>query len=147
MLTIGQAATATGASPKAIRHFEALGLLPPVHRRGTYRCYDASHLQAVALIRQAQALGFTLAELKSFGKDDCTPDWPRFLHAITAKREMIQRELKRLEARDASLAQLAQTLPALLMGDARCEALAERLLTPTWHNETLPLVRSMPVSA
>lgn len=39
-LSIGKVAEITGASPKAIRHYEALGLLPAPHRRGRYRIYS-----------------------------------------------------------------------------------------------------------
>lgn len=128
MLTIGQAAAATNASPKAIRQFEALGLLPPVQRRGTYRSYDDTHVQAIVLIRQAQSLGFTLAELRALGKADCTPDWPRFLQAIARKRDVLAKEIERLRLRDLALAQLAQTLPTLLADDTRCEDVAAHLL-------------------
>lgn len=129
LMTIGQVAAATQATPKAIRHFEALGLLPPVHRRGTYRSYDDAHLQAITLIRQAQALGFTLAELRAMGKEeDCTPDWPKFFAAIAHKRERLRREIARLQERDQALAMLAEALPALLAADTRCEDLAGSLL-------------------
>ncbi len=64
-LTIGQVAQLTSVSAKAIRHYEALGLLPFVVRLGSYRHYDQAHVLAIRLIRQAQDLGFTLAELRT----------------------------------------------------------------------------------
>ena len=38
-LYIGQLAALTGATRKAIRHYEVVGLLPPPTRRGSYRVY------------------------------------------------------------------------------------------------------------
>ncbi len=128
MYTIGQASEATRVSAKAIRHYEALALIPPVMRRGSYRHYDATHLHAIKLIRQAQLLGFTLAELRALGKEDCTPDWPRFAQAIVLKRESLQREMATLQQRDDALAELEKTLPALVGQLEHCEDLATHLL-------------------
>ncbi|MCJ8160823.1 MerR family transcriptional regulator [Acinetobacter zhairhuonensis] len=60
---IGELAALTGASPKAIRHYEKLGLLPIAKRKGNYRIYEAIDVQSVKMIRLAQAVGFSLSEL------------------------------------------------------------------------------------
>ena len=60
---IGEIARLAGTSPKALRHYEALGLLGDVRRSGAYRVYTQQDLAQVKLIRQAQVLGFRLAEL------------------------------------------------------------------------------------
>ena len=60
---IGKLATLTGATPKAIRHYEKLGLLPVAKRQGKYRIYEDIDIQAVKMIRLAQSVGFSLAEL------------------------------------------------------------------------------------
>jgi MerR family copper efflux transcriptional regulator len=52
------------AYPKAIRLYEELGLLGIIKRHGKYRVYGERDLERVQLIRQAQQLGFRLAELK-----------------------------------------------------------------------------------
>lgn len=127
-MTIGQAAQASQISAKAIRHYEDLGLLPPVNRRGSYRTYDASHIQAIMLIRQAQILGFTLAELKALGKDDCTPDWARFIQAIAHKRQAIQAQIQQLQQRDQALADLDQVLPLLITQTTDCNEVASQLI-------------------
>ena len=62
-MLIGELAKRTCASPKALRLYESRGLLAGVTRRGTYRVYTDAHLQQVQMIRQARALGLTLAEL------------------------------------------------------------------------------------
>ena len=60
---IGELAALTGATPKAIRHYEKLGLLPVAKRKGNYRIYEAIDVQSVKMIRLAQAVGFSLSEL------------------------------------------------------------------------------------
>lgn len=60
---IGELASLTGATPKAIRHYEKLGLLPVAKRKGNYRIYEAIDVQSVKMIRLAQAVGFSLSEL------------------------------------------------------------------------------------
>lgn len=128
-MTIGQAVKACQVSAKAIRQYEDLGLLPPVARRGTYRTYESSHVQAIMLIRQAQQLGFTLAELKALGKDDCTPDWPRFIQAIAAKREAIQAQIQQLQQRDQALADLDHLLPLLMSQTTDCDEVTSTLIS------------------
>ncbi len=60
---IGELAALTGATPKAIRHYEKLGLLPVAKRKGNYRIYEEIDIQSVKMIRLAQAVGFSLSEL------------------------------------------------------------------------------------
>lgn len=63
-MLIGRVAELTGATRKAIRHYESIGLIPEPERSGTYRIYNEHDVSVIAMIRQAQVLGFTLKELK-----------------------------------------------------------------------------------
>ena len=63
-LTIGKVARIAGASPKAIRHYEALGLIPAPRRRGKYRVYSERDVFLVHVLKHGQSLGFRLAEMK-----------------------------------------------------------------------------------
>ena len=63
-LYVGKVAAMTGASRKAIRHYETLGLLPTPQRRGKYRIYSELDVFLVHMIKYAQSFGFSLAELK-----------------------------------------------------------------------------------
>ena len=65
-LTIGKVAAITGASPKAIRHYESLGLMPSPQRRGKYRVYSERDVFLVHVLKHAQTLGFRLNEMKGF---------------------------------------------------------------------------------
>ncbi|HYD78657.1 MAG TPA: MerR family transcriptional regulator [Paucimonas sp.] len=107
---IGTVAKLTGASPKAVRHYEQLGLLPPVKRRGTYRIYTNDDVQLIKWIKQAQTLGFKLSELGDLRDTLGTPDWAAIVRLVEAKRARIAAEVARLAAIDAQLAALAAEL-------------------------------------
>lgn len=64
-LTIGQAAHATGLTRKAIRVYEAKGLLPPAQRTHTgYRLYNQADLELLTFIRRARTLGLHLDDIR-----------------------------------------------------------------------------------
>ncbi len=63
--TIGDAAKAIGVSAKAIRIWEAKGLLPPAERTDAgYRLFSEHDIAILRFILRARTLGLTLAEIK-----------------------------------------------------------------------------------
>jgi MerR family transcriptional regulator, copper efflux regulator len=62
---IGEAAKQSGASIKAIRLYESLGLIDTPLRRGSYRLYSPQAIETVRCIKLAQTFGFTLSEMRS----------------------------------------------------------------------------------
>lgn len=66
---IGQLVKATGASAKAIRHYEEIGLIAEPLRKGKYRVYTLHDVKVITMIRRAQQLGFRLSELKQVVKE------------------------------------------------------------------------------
>nr|WP_249937125.1 Cu(I)-responsive transcriptional regulator [Roseateles sp. DAIF2] len=64
MMNISEAASRSGISAKMLRHYESLGLLPPVARTESgYRQYDAKDVHTLRFIRRARDLGFSIAEI------------------------------------------------------------------------------------
>jgi DNA-binding transcriptional MerR regulator len=64
-LTIGEVAKQTGLSPKAIRLYEAHGLISPtVRTQAGYRTYDQHDLALLRFVSQARALDLRLKEVK-----------------------------------------------------------------------------------
>ncbi|MET9377368.1 MerR family transcriptional regulator [Streptomyces sp. NPDC003035] len=64
-LTIGQAAAAAGLTRKALRVYEAKGLLPEAERSTTgYRLYSAADVELLVFIRRARSLGFHLDDIR-----------------------------------------------------------------------------------
>ena len=65
-LRIGELAKQTGLAVGTLRYYSDLGLLPPVARGNNgYRYYDRKAIKQVEFIRKAQAIGFTLEEIKT----------------------------------------------------------------------------------
>jgi MerR family copper efflux transcriptional regulator len=64
--TVGAAAKAVGVSAKAIRIWEAKGLLPPAGRtEAGYRVFTDGDIEILGFINRAKTLGLTLPEVKS----------------------------------------------------------------------------------
>lgn len=65
-LRSGELANAVGVSTDTLRHYERLGLLKkPPRTEGGYRLYSAEAVNRVQLIRNALAVGFSLADLSA----------------------------------------------------------------------------------
>ena len=61
---IGKAAELSGITPKMIRHYESLALIPKAARTaGDYRVYSAADIHALRFIRRARGLGFSMEEI------------------------------------------------------------------------------------
>ena len=109
-MNIGAAAAASGVSAKMIRHYEAIGLLPPTQRRqNAYRDYGEREVHELRFIRRARRLGFSMTEIHA-------------LLALWRDRGRPSREVRRiagthvadLEARIAEMQAIAKTLSRLV---------------------------------
>ena len=64
-LLIGQVAATAGVSRKALRLYEAAGILPAPRRTlAGYRVYDDNAVGVLEFVTRARRLGFALAEIK-----------------------------------------------------------------------------------
>jgi DNA-binding transcriptional MerR regulator len=66
-LRIGDVAQLTGTTPRTIRYYEEIGLLPPAGKReaGRHRLYDQAAVERLGdLLRLKELLGLSLEELK-----------------------------------------------------------------------------------
>lgn len=114
---IGQVAALTGISKKAIRHYEALGLLPSVQRRGSYRSYRDTEVTMLLLIKHAQSLGFRLGELVPLMQElrDRTPGAIEISHRLVEEKSAaLQENIERLQAQLAELSKLRRELDQML---------------------------------
>lgn len=120
-MRISEVARRTGASAKAIRLYEARGLLPTVPRLNRYRDYSEQDVAWVQLIRQALGLGIGLAAITRLQRSDGQLDWPAVLVLLERQRAAIASERERLARIEVELQQVADELRQWLQqGDGLC---------------------------
>ncbi|MBI3155575.1 MAG: Cu(I)-responsive transcriptional regulator [Burkholderiales bacterium] len=117
-MNIGQAATASGVTPKMIRHYESLGLLPRVARSGSgYRIYDDRALHTLRFIRRAREMGFGLDEIAAL-----LTLWGNRRRASAEVKALAARHVAALQARIERMQAMQRTLQQLVdacHGDGR----------------------------
>lgn len=63
-MNIGEAATASGISPKMLRYYESIGVLPEARRTPSgYRDYDTKDVHRLRFVRRARDFGFSMDEI------------------------------------------------------------------------------------
>lgn len=110
---IGKVSELTGATPKAIRHYEAIGLIPPPKRLGKYRYYSEKDVRLISMIKHAQKYGFQLSELKAIitkTRSDNNFPYYEFIEAIEKKRNKIRLEISNLVDVDKGLVELSRLI-------------------------------------
>jgi len=117
-MNIGEASRLSGISPKMIRHYESLGLLPKVARSDAgYRLYDEATVHTLRFVRRARDLGFGLKEVETLlqlwvdGRR-ASGDVKRIALAHVAD---LEQRIARMQAMQRTLAHLAHACH----GDAR----------------------------
>lgn len=113
-MRISEVARRSGASQKAIRLYEARGLLAAVPRINRYRDYSEQDLNLVLLIRQALALGFRLADVAALRGDDGGIDWLRVQALLAGRQQAVRADMQRLQQLDAALTQLRAEVVVLI---------------------------------
>ena len=63
-LKIGEVSRQTGVAVGALRYYESLGLITSQRGRNSYRYYAPATVQQVQFVKKAQALGFSLEDVK-----------------------------------------------------------------------------------
>jgi Hg(II)-responsive transcriptional regulator len=107
-LGIGALAKRAGVGIDTVRYYERSGLLAPKTRLASgYRRYSAAEVARLRFIRRAQALGFTLNEIRE-------------LLALSSRRDVArvkraaQQKVADVEQRIASLQRMRQGLVSLI---------------------------------
>lgn len=98
-MTISLLAKDAGVPSSTIRYYERIGLVEPEDRsQGNYRLYGQESLRKVKFIRAAQAIGFTLDDVKALLSDDAgrTPKCGNVQTLIEERLDEIELRLKDL---------------------------------------------------
>lgn len=107
-LTIGKLAASAGVGVETIRFYQRRGLLETPTRESGFRRYGAEDVRRLAFIRQAQAAGFTLEEIKELVELDATDDRPRARELANARVKALDRKIQEFERARDSLRRLAR---------------------------------------
>lgn len=101
-LTIGQLAAGGNVGVETIRFYQRKGLLETPARDGGVRRYGSQDLRRLRFIKQAQAAGFTLEEIKELMELDAGQDRARARALARARVEILDAKILELNrARDA----------------------------------------------
>lgn len=107
-MKIGELARKTGKSVRALRHYEALGLLPAERSEGGFRLYGADGLARVYWISKLQDMGFSLAQVQGLiATVESSGTAPEAMQSL---REMFRARLQRTRAQVERLLQLERDL-------------------------------------
>lgn len=109
-LKIGEVAKRSGVGIETLRFYERQGLLRrPGRTESGYRLYDESIVEQLEFIRQAQTLGFSLAEIARITAES------RAGHSPCAEvREIVRARLAELDERLAELKRYRKELASTL---------------------------------
>jgi DNA-binding transcriptional MerR regulator len=96
-LRIGQVAEVTGTTPRTIRYYEEIGLLPPAEGRapGSHRVYDEADVERLQeLLRLKDLLGVSLEELRELvaaesARADLRREWHSGVEDPVRRREIL----------------------------------------------------------
>jgi MerR family copper efflux transcriptional regulator len=108
-LNIGEAAKVSGVSTKMIRHYEAIGLLPPARRTGAgYRLYGEQDVRVLQFIHRGRALGFSLERIANL-----LALWQDKGRASADVRRLAREHIAELERKIGEMQAMKRTLETL----------------------------------
>ena len=93
---IGEAAKLSGATQRAIRLYESMGLLK-ISREGKYRFYTHKNIELIKMIKDAQTLGINLSEMVAIKGQQEEFDWRLVHDFLNQKYNNIENEIRKLE--------------------------------------------------
>jgi len=119
-MNIGEAAKASGVSPKMLRHYESIGLIKSSQRTlAGYRTYTENDIHTLRFVKQARVLGFSLDQI---GK--LLSLWQDRGRASADVKALAQVHIDELSEKIDELSAMRQTLRNLVQachGDKRPE--------------------------
>lgn len=111
-ISIGTLAKRAGVGIDTVRYYERAGLLTPNRRLASgYRRYTPLELARLRFIRRAQALGFTLNEVRDLLALSAKRDVARVKRSAQAKLEDVDRRIDALQKVREGLATLIAACP------------------------------------
>ena len=134
VLTIARAAREAGVNIETVRFYERRGLIERPPKGEGYRVYSPDHVARIRFIKEAQQIGFSLAEAKELLalRADPNADCSAVQQQAVAKQQEVRRKIEQLREIDAALETLIAACPG--QGALQCcsiiDALNHRPTTP-----------------
>ncbi len=120
LMTIGQAAKASGISAKMLRYYERVGLLPdPPRTDAGYRLYAPEDVHTLRFVRRARDLGFSVEQILNL-----LGLWQDRTRASADVKSVAAAHVRELRDKIEAMEQMARTLEDLIAhchGDERPE--------------------------
>jgi len=141
-LTIARAAREAGVNIETIRFYERRGLIERPLKGEGYRVYSRDHVARIRFIKEAQQIGFSLAEINELLalRADPNADCSAVQQQAIAKQQEVRRKIEQLREIDAALETLIAACPG--QGALQCcsiiDALNHRTRTPAQAAEGPP---------
>jgi DNA-binding transcriptional MerR regulator len=114
-LRAGEVAAQSGVSRKALRLYEAIGILPaPARTDSGYRMYGPDVLPLLRFVTQARQLGFSLAEIRDIAgiRRSGRPPCPHVQELVRRKVTALDQTLRELGATRRALRTMLATWPS-----------------------------------
>ena len=118
---IGEASKKSGATVKAIRLYEQLGLLLNIARKNSYRVFTEEDVLLIKFIKIAQSFDFKLLELKDIiYPQGNLADWENIRKSIDLKEQKITNEILRLQGYKKDLKNHSHEIKQCLFENPDC---------------------------
>jgi Cu(I)-responsive transcriptional regulator len=109
LMTRGELAKCGQVNPETIRYYERSGLLPlPARSESNYRLFAPAAIQRIRFIKRAQAVGFSLDEIKTLLDLKFAPD-----STSGEVRAMVGSKIDEIDAKIAALQAMRDELTVL----------------------------------
>jgi DNA-binding transcriptional MerR regulator len=108
-MTIGQVARHAGLSPRAVRFYEAEGILPHAQRTaGGYRLYAEHEVELLRFVAQLRHVGLSVADVRAIIRlrEHGVPQLDRVIALLEARIAGLDRELDSLHDARARLVEV-----------------------------------------
>jgi DNA-binding transcriptional MerR regulator len=127
LMTVGELSRRTGLSIKAIREYEALGLIYSAGRsEGNYRLFDETALWCARVVLEWRSVGLTIKQIKQLADaylaDRDEPIGPKIAAALDRAEQRVETGIQELEALRRRIAVYRAGNAAALAGRAEFAA-------------------------
>ncbi|SBS37755.1 HTH-type transcriptional regulator HmrR [Marinomonas spartinae] len=112
---IKEASEVSGATQRAIRLYESLGLLK-VPRSGRYRVYNESNINLIKIIKEAQSIGIKLSELVALKCEEEDFQWQRVSEFLSKRHTDVEAQIKALKVQKQRIEEYKKSIDACLQG-------------------------------